>query len=148
MTDYFDETPCNYFPGITSNSLFSIGWLDFSQRFQTGTIDIKIYKKLEKFKTQSINILKLPVCAGLHTCNLCQFDGPRGGNNHIIIPGNGFLYICPELITHYIACHRYLPPGKFIESLINCPDMSSMEYKMQVLNNGGREILSRTRKNA
>jgi hypothetical protein len=140
MTNYIDETPCQYFIGIYNASLLSIDWLDYNQSFVTGILDINLFRKLEKFKNQTINILKLPTNAGLHTCNLCQFDGPRGGNNYIIIPGNDVLYICPELITHYISCHRYMPPKKFIDSLLNCPDINTMDYKNKILNNGGRNI--------
>jgi hypothetical protein len=49
--------------------------------------------------------------------------------------------VAPELIVHNIAAHWYKPPDVFIEAVLACPDMRSMEYKKAILNNRGRELL-------
>jgi hypothetical protein len=59
-----------------------------------------------------------------------------------IIPGNGFLYICPQLIVHYMNAHGYLPPDDFCNAVLDCPEMRSVEYMKSVLANGGRKLLS------
>jgi hypothetical protein len=45
------------------------------------------------------------------------------------VPGDGAIYCCPELITHYINAHEYAPPAAFAAAVIACPDTRSMEYK-------------------
>jgi hypothetical protein len=77
---------------------------------------------------------------GMHECDFCQFQGGVGGNN-IFIPHNGKIYVCPELITHYINAHQYLPPNEFIEAVSICPPMRSMDYLKKMLENGGRDLV-------
>lgn len=52
-------------------------------------------------------------------------------------PENQFLYVCPELITHYISVHGYSPPEEFCEAVLACPQMGSDEYLAAVAANGG-----------
>jgi hypothetical protein len=56
------------------------------------------------------------------------------------IPGNGFLYICPTSITHYIDAHGFCPPPDFCEAVLRCPPMRSMDYLKVILANGGRQL--------
>lgn len=60
--------------------------------------------------------------------------------------GEGFLYVCPELILHYIAVLWYLPPAEFCAAVMNCPPTRTMEYKRAYLANGGREFARQTRR--
>jgi hypothetical protein len=46
----------------------------------------------------------------------------------ILVPGKSEIYIAPALILHYIRCHRYLPPSRFVEAVLACPDPESPEY--------------------
>jgi hypothetical protein len=80
------------------------------------------------------------VYRGHHTCSLCQFDGAEGTRN-LLIPGDGVIYACPELITHYIDAHWYRPPEQFQIAVLRCADPNSMEFKKRFLENGGRNIL-------
>lgn len=72
------------------------------------------------------------VFAGSHRCDLCQFDGPQFSAN-LFVPHGGRIYVAPVAITHYIAAHWYHPPDIFIRAVLECPAMSSMEYKKAIL---------------
>jgi len=78
--------------------------------------------------------------AGRHDCDLCQFEGEASGANNLFIPGNGFLYVCPELIVHYVNAHGYSSPAEFCEALLRCPAMRSLDYLKAILANGGRQL--------
>lgn len=80
------------------------------------------------------------VSLGWHTCELCQFDGPRFSDN-VFIPYQGKIYVTPVAIVHYVAAHRYLPPQIFVDAILACPAMNSMEYKRALLANGGRSLV-------
>ena len=79
---------------------------------------------------------------GVHECELCQFQ-PAEGTANIFVPYQGNIYVAPELIVHYIAAHRYKPPQVFVDAVMACPTMNSMDYKKAVLANGGRPLVSR-----
>ena len=59
------------------------------------------------------------------------------GAANLYIPHNGKIYVCPELITHYINAHHYEPPQEFCEAVLACPLMDSMEYKRLLIVCGG-----------
>lgn len=84
---------------------------------------------------------------GWHNCAFCLL--PSGiiqlahkgktiemGVNNLFVPGDGFLYVAPSLIAHYINAHRYAPPEEFCEAVIKCPPMNSREYYKLVIENG------------
>jgi hypothetical protein len=83
-----------------------------------------------------------PVIAlGWHTCDLC-LDEPRAtGVKNLFIPGDGVVYVCPELVTHYMSVHRYQAPGCFCEAVLKCPPIGSEEYLQALLKNGGHELI-------
>lgn len=56
------------------------------------------------------------------------------------VPGDGFLWVCPTSVTHYIDAHGFCPPPQFCEAVLRCPPMKSLVYLKAVLNNGGREL--------
>lgn len=51
------------------------------------------------------------------------------------------IFVCPEVILHYIACHHYRPPDPFLAAIAACPDTNSMDYKKLLLASGGRKLL-------
>ena len=82
------------------------------------------------------------VSAGVHNCELCQYDPPHGHLN-LFVPDGTRILVCPELITHYIAAHHYRPPDVFLEAVLNCPDTRTIEYKKMLLRCGGRALVQR-----
>lgn len=136
MTFLKDLDICTYFP-FKSPNLISVGWLSPSWEFPRGDVPGGFYDKL-------CQILKDPwepfVSVCLHQCELCQFDGPHGTAN-VFIPYKGKIYVAPALITHYVGAHWYKPPDVFIDAVMGCPKMRSMDYKKALLENGGRELV-------
>jgi hypothetical protein len=116
----------------------AVGWLERGKPFPTGPVDPTVFKAL-------IELVKDPwqpaISMGFHFCDLCQFEGQAFGNRNLCIPATGFLFLCPELIVHYMNAHWYRPPDEFCAAALACPPMRSMAYLKALLANGGRELL-------
>jgi hypothetical protein len=65
------------------------------------------------------------------------------GQNNLFIPGDGLLYVAPSTIIHYIDSHDYLPPIEFIDAVLRCPRMRSMEYLKAIRKNAFPGLLKR-----
>lgn len=136
MTEIKDLEKCTYFP-LDCDSLIAIGWLSNNIKFQKGPVEKNFYNKLNEYVKDPWE----PVSsAGIHNCELCQFN-PPGFYRNLFIPYKGNIYVSPEGIVHYIAAHWYQPPAVFVDAVLNCPEMRSMEYKKAILANGGRGLL-------
>jgi hypothetical protein len=136
MAWFSDLSPCTYFAHAAV--LRAVGWLESGKEFQIGKVDRRVYDKLVELSREPWQ----PVtCAGLHSCDLCGYEPISHGVNNIFIPGKGLLYVCPELIVHYMNAHGYRPPAEFCDAVLVCPPMRSMEYLKAVLDNGGRALM-------
>jgi hypothetical protein len=119
-------------------SLRAVGWLQRGKPFPVGAMQPDLYAAL----TETAKDPWQPcLCMGWHTCDLCLSDSPATGYRNIFIPGDGVIYSCPELITHYIDAHGYQPPECFCEAVLRCPPMGSMEYLQALVVNGGRDLV-------
>ena len=131
-----DLTRCDYIP-IECESLISVGWISNDFDFPKGAVPRDFYEKLKE-------LCKSPwepvASAGIHHCDICQFDPPSSSSN-VYVPYHGQIFVAPVAIIHYIAAHRYLPPDIFIQAVMSCPDMRSMPYYKAVLQNGGRSLV-------
>ena len=138
MTAYTDLTKCDYF-GVDCEALLAVGWLSSGTRYETGDSDQAFFDKL-------VELAHAPwepaVFMGPHACELCQFQ-PEYGIANIFVPYQDNIYVAPELIVHYIAAHRYKPPQVFVDAVMDCPAMKSMDYKKALLANGGRPLVSK-----
>ncbi len=138
MATFADLDPLPYFGEKAAASLRAVGWLGPDRPFQTGPIANEVYRRLRR-------LLKGPfqpfVAFGIHTCELCQHEGEASGGANLFVPAGGVLYVCPELILHYVNAHGYRPPAAFCEAVMACPDTRSMEYKRLFLENGGRNLM-------
>lgn len=141
MVWYEDLNDCDYFGKEHAKTLTAIGWLENGKEFSADKIPKNVYEKLCELRK---NPWGFAVFRGFHECDLCQFQfefqSERGSSN-IFIPHKGKIYVCPDLITHYINTHFYCPPREFIEAVYLCPPMRSMEYLKKMLENGGRELV-------
>jgi hypothetical protein len=124
MTWFADLTPCDYFSGGPAANLEAVGWLESGQPFPTGIVERAVYDKL-------VTLLKSPwqpvVTMGVHHCDLCTYGGPAGSSN-LFVPAGPRIFVCPELIVHYMNAHGYLPPSEFCHAVTACPPMRSMSY--------------------
>jgi len=133
MPWYRDLEPADLVPGA-----LAVGWLGREHTFSTGTTREEVFRRLRQLFVDPFQPL---VTAGSHGCTLCQFEPERRGTANLFVPGQGVIYVCPELILHYINAHRYAPPPEFCEAVLKCPDTRTMEYKKLFLANGGRSLL-------
>lgn len=124
MAWYEDLAECDYFRTWHSSFLRAVGWLERGQSYPRETIDLRVFNKLTELLRDAWQPL---LSCGLHECDLCLSEGKQG-NRNLFIPGDGFLYVCPELILHYIEGHQYSPPVEFCEAVLACPPMNSREY--------------------
>lgn len=136
MAVFRDLDPCTYFGGGPAAVLRSVGWIGASA-FPTGRTDPEVYHRL-------VALLKDPyqpvALLGFHRCEACQFAGEKSGSSNLFVPGDDVVYVCPELIVHYINAHHYAPPAVFSEAVLRCPDTRSTAYQEILLAAGGRAL--------
>ncbi len=130
MASFDDLQPCSYFGESLSPFLRAIGWLENRKPYRTGSVDRRVYSKLLEFQKDPWQPM---VFAGVHTCDLCLYESEASGTRNLFIPANGFAYVCPELIVHYMNAHAYGPPAEFCTAVLACPPMRSMEYLKAIL---------------
>ena len=145
MTCYQDLEAIDYFPVDKDVALRAVGWLGTKFKFSTGKVSQQFFNKLCELAE---NPWQPMISPGFHICELCQFQNyehTARGTNNLFIPFNGAIYVAPELIVHYINVHHYLPPIVFLDAVIQCPDMQSIDYKKFVLQNGGKGLIKLTK---
>ena len=139
MTWFADLSPCTYFAEGWAPSLRSIGWLERGQPFATGSVDPQVFARLVEFIKEPWQPITY---MGVHSCDLCLYDDSVCGLRNLFIPAQGLIYVCPELIVHYMNAHWYQPPEEFCRAVLASPPMRSMEYLKALLANGGRGIVA------
>lgn len=101
----------------------NVGWLDEKHDFTTGTMDARLMERLLFLCTQRrVNVMR-----SWHRCEFCNeypikiCNGDLEyclGDAEIRVPRGIFRsFASPNLIYHYVAAHKYLPPPQFIRSL-------------------------------
>lgn len=135
MSGIPDLSPCSALP-VSGEHLLAVGWVSKLVPLHQGSTPVDVYMRLQEFARQPLQPF---VAMGLHECDLCQFVGDRGKAN-LFIPYRGKIYICPELITHYINAHHYQPPPIFCEAVLACPPLDSMAYKRLLIECGGKVL--------
>ena len=134
MAWFIDLSPCNYFGDEFARFLRAVGWLERGKPFLTVERDGRVYEKL-------IDLGKDPwqpaVAGGHHACDLCRYEPEVRGTRNLFIPAGNCLYVCPELIVHYMSAHGYGPPEEFCDAVLACPPMRSMEYLKALRASGG-----------
>lgn len=137
-----------------------VGFLRRGTPYDTGDADEAVFAKLCELTR---NPWQPWASGGVHHCDLCRFTGNSVGtyykrgksgiveqpgyavsaassNVDLWVPDEGFLWVCPTSVTHYIDAHGFRPPDAFCRAVLRCPPMRSMEYLKAVLANGGREL--------
>jgi hypothetical protein len=126
---YFpDLSPWTRFGG-TTNQLIAIGWIDQLHPFAQASIHPAIIAKLQQLPCPS------PVAIASLSINECPYCRETSSSTSFVIPGDGFLYVYPALLLHYIQQHGYAPPAAFCEAVLNCPPLYSPEYVEAVRQN-------------
>jgi hypothetical protein len=119
------------------SKLVAVGYLDREHPYTKGACDYSVYAKL-------VELLNDPWCPavspGGHSCNLCRFYPEARGFTTLFVPGDSVLYICSDLITHYINVHEYCPPEEFCKAVLDCPPMRSMAYLRAIQQCGALDL--------
>jgi hypothetical protein len=132
-----DLEACSALP-VQSPALVAIGWLSPNHDFPRGKAPNGFFEKLEALCSDPWE----PFAAGgSHQCELCQYQGPRFSTN-LFIPAGKRIFVAPAGVAHYVAAHWYLPPRTFIDAVLSCPPVRSMEYKKAILAGGGRQLIA------
>jgi hypothetical protein len=138
MAWFADLAACSYFGQEYATFLRAVGWLARDHTFTTGTVDVSVYSRL-------VELLQWPwehgVFVGHHGCELCHYEPGRYGTRNLFVPGDKVVYVCPELITHYMNAHRYAPPQDFCQAVLNCPEMSSRDYFKALIAGGAGALV-------
>lgn len=123
MSYYADLTPYNYHH--YSEKELNVGWLQKEQPFSVGECPEGFIEKLKVYSEQDNIIFQTK---GFHSCEFCQ-DNKFSSNEMRVVGEDGSVYASPYMIIHYIEEHKYLPPQKFIDAVINGPAPETQEYK-------------------
>jgi hypothetical protein len=142
MAAFQDVSPCEYFGEEFAPFLRAVGWLERGIAYPTGEVDRRVFDALCKLGTEP---WQPAVACGTHGCSLCLYQAEARGKNNLFIPGDGVIYVCPELIVHYMNAHGYSPPPAFCRAVLACPPMRSMEYLKALLDNGGKHLVQLAR---
>lgn len=112
----------------------AIGWLDATRPFTRGSMAIDFVDKLHTLSLlcdESELALGWPIMMGIHTCEFCEEFSASG---NLGIPGDGVLYVAPEMIAHYVIEHGYAPPREFVEAVLRCPLPGTPAYARAICN--------------
>jgi hypothetical protein len=110
----------------------AIGWLDASQPFMNGHVEPAVAERIRLFAArwfESARTLRWPAFAGPHLCNLCNAFRASGDFG---VPDGKVLYVCPQMIAHYVDVHEYAPPAEFIAAIARAADPDSAAYAQSV----------------
>jgi hypothetical protein len=101
--------------------------------FATGRVDPKVLARLVEFIQDPVQPVMF---CGPHWCDLSWHWRKASSHKNVFIPSDGFLYVCPEGIVHYIQAHAYQPPEEFCKAVQACPPMQSKLCMDALLANG------------
>jgi hypothetical protein len=142
MAWFEDLAECTYFHPLRVSALRAVGWLECGRPFSLGAVDPRVYSKLKELSADPWQPF---VFAGHHSCDLCTYEPGASGSGNVFVPGDTVIYVCPELVVHYMNAHGYQPPAVFCSAVLACPEMRSMAYLRAILKNGGRELVQEAR---
>jgi len=134
-----------------SSKLIAVGWLEPGHDYQFGEVSLEVVRKLAELLVEP---WQPAVALGRHPCGFCRFTGGPSvfkcgsvgsavqiGVSNLWLPADGFLYVAPSLILHYMDAHGYSPPLEFQTAVIACPPMRSMAYLKAIIKNGPQGIV-------
>lgn len=110
----------------------AIGWLHPEHAFCQADPAADFLARLKEFAKRSIEsavALGFGAAGGFHTCEFC---GRANGTANFGVPAGDRLFICPEMIPHYVEVHRYSPPTEFITAVLTSPLPGTREYVKSV----------------
>jgi hypothetical protein len=138
MASYQDLATLDYFGAEFAHILRAVGWLERGDTFSRGASDVRVITRLRELLVDPF----APFAAGgPHACSLCAYFPEASGSQNLFVPADGFIFVCPELIVHYMNAHQYLPPPQFCNAIVDCPDQRSLDFRRRFLASGGAALV-------
>lgn len=110
----------------------AVGWLGAGDDYPRGDVSRDCLERIQRFAalwTSSTVELRWPVGVRPRTCALC---GQPIAAGTFAVPGRDVLYVCPEMLPHFVVEHGYAPPHEFQAAIMASPLPSSVEYEQLV----------------
>ena len=129
MTDVPDLSVYRYGREKEFAGALNVGWLSRWHRLTRGRSPKGFSDALLGMHFRPANVFH----AGFHCCPFCPLFGivqmrclvkEDGIHTHLgsgilsVTHRDGTVFVCPDLIYHYVKKHRYLPPQKFVEAVM------------------------------
>lgn len=133
--NYEDMSSYEYKLNFSLSGFYNVGWIDKPGEYDSDRskelveklVEILLGKDSCKFE---FNLLRGPA----HACEICgerEVKVKLGDKEHflgcseLMVPDekNGFFYVSPSMIIHYIEKHGYLPPESFCDA-VHAVDMA------------------------
>jgi len=133
MAYYRDLTGYDYFPEGFRPGTLNIGWLSAEYEFRQAEPAPEFLERLWRFCTVSVM-----QSGGVDMCELCEV--PKQDVSHsdkVLLLGSAEIrvfslgaeiYAAPTLIYHYVSLHRYSPPDKFVQAVLEGPSPPDRDY--------------------
>ena len=112
----------------------AIGWLSSREPYCKGELPEQAKDRLRefcRFASVCSKALSFAAYGGWHDCEFCG-DWDCRGYSGIGVPKGDLLFIAPDMISHYVDEHEYLPPDEFIDALLKSPLPGTDEYALAV----------------
>lgn len=150
-----DLQPLKFPPFDRFDKLIAVGWLEPGHEFATGDVSAEFVNKLAGLL---VNPWEPAFAMGRHPCGFCRFTGGpatlqigdfpgrkevRIGAANLWLPADGFLFVAPSMMLHYIDAHGYSPPAEFQAAVMECPEMRSLDYLKLLTQNGPAELVGK-----
>jgi hypothetical protein len=134
---YYPDNSIYCYKVYKNPNLKRIGWLDVAKPYAYGRAQPEIEDILWEYCKTTLNEWR-----GHHSCTLCPSSSSRNilvlerngervelGSDEIVVLGlEGKVFICPNLIFHYVRDHGYSPPYDFLAAVAKSPPPPSDIY--------------------
>lgn len=112
----------------------AVGFLSRKYQFETGQTPPKFLQKLLLFCHPSKTVCQIhraqnSALGGKQIEVEIKGEKVTLGAAEIRVIGDEDIFAAPDLIYHYVADHNYLPPGEFIDAILNGPNPDSAEFR-------------------
>jgi hypothetical protein len=117
---------------MSGSHIRAVGWLSIDQGFSKGPSPLEFLAKLKLLVSkwsESIEDLEFCWFPGGQDCEFC---GTCYCSGNLGVPRGELLYVAPEMVSHYVECHSYLPPLEFIAAVMASPLPGTPEYQEMV----------------
>jgi len=114
LTHFADLSPHTYSNDVVEDTVLNIGWLCGTQSYETGATSIAFRNALDDLVSRPVILHR-----DAHRCNLGCAE-PNLGNGQIRVLGKDQIwYSAPTLVHHYVVCHDYRPPDRFVSAVLD-----------------------------